>query len=190
MFTAATNVTLFRSLVCIPNLLKFSLFTTFYAMPFYILVLIVLYRRRKIEPFDSPFFKIVFIMGIVDIIYIVHMYAFVKLPFIAIFKDFYKNALHWSHTNGHPGQNKTLWNVWPSYYGFAMVQAFGMGQYFGISMTSLNRFMALAFVMSPGAYFTTLPCYHGKYHGEIPWYLPLVEFLFHKSTMIPWWIPW
>ena len=66
-----------------------SCMTLIYATPFYAFVLIVLFRNRKSQNFNSIFYRIVFIMGIVDLLYIIHYYALVKLPAVGAFFDFY-----------------------------------------------------------------------------------------------------
>ena len=132
---------LVHSLLNVKNLVKISTATTVgFAIPFYILILTVLYKRRKVEPLNSTFFRIVSILGVVDVIYISHMYGLIKFPYFGFFYSFYTNVMNFQHG--------IKWLFWPNYTFFVVI-SFGLCQNFGITMTSLNRFTVLAFVMQP-----------------------------------------
>ena len=76
---------------CFPRIYNLTaLCTIFFAVPFYIFMLFVLYKSRKIQPFDSVFYRLIFILGVIDLLSIGHMYFFLKLPNTGNLYLFYK----------------------------------------------------------------------------------------------------
>ena len=139
-----------RLFSCYPNMYSTSVYMLFfYAIPIYILVLIVLYKNRKIEPFDSIFFQnLVLPLGIVDILQVAHSYAFAKFPAFGWFSDFYIRVANITQAVDGIYLQSPEGELFPSYGQFS-AYTFGLCQYFGITLTSLNRFMALKLIASP-----------------------------------------
>ena len=152
-----------RPFACFPNFfLISSTMTVFFALPFYILTLVVIYRNSKIKPLDSLFFRLVLLLGIVDILQVVTIYLVVKAPGFGLFPGFYRFA---SGINFDEFINRTLqehtrlnettaafgmWHrapanrIFPTLGRCALTFVGGM-QYFGITVTSFNRFTAMYF---------------------------------------------
>ena len=121
---------------CFPNFYVISAtVTTCVALPLYLLVLVVLFKSRKMDIFDGVFFQLVLILGVIDILSISHIYIFVKLPALGMFFDFYKYV-----TESSP---------YFARYGHFVVTILSPCQFSGTTLTSLNRFTTLAFPMSP-----------------------------------------
>ena len=157
------NMSIYRDFIkqfsCFPRIYTVSsAVTILLAIPFYIFTLFVLSKSRKIEPFNSVFYRLVFILGIVDLLYIGHAYIFVKLPETGFILGTYAQLLDVdidSDTYRRSGQDYHIDSCQKSRchflatYGVMVMLSFGMCQYIGITMTSFNRFTALAFYASP-----------------------------------------
>ena len=140
---------------CHPNLLHLtSGVTIFFATPFYLFLLFILLKNRKIEPYDSVFYRLIFLLGVIDLLSIAHTYFFLKLTEFPMFLAFYRGVFEMNSENEaieyeeldcrKSSRCRAL-----ATYGHVAVLMLGTCQYIGITMTSLNRFTALAFTFSP-----------------------------------------
>ena len=144
---------LLRLFACHPNLYRTSICVTLvYALPIYILMLVVLLKNRKVEPFDSPFYRQVSLLGFVDILQVIQTYIFLKFPAFGTFSEFYTTHSHvasencngeWQTYQKCSGSSEVLPNI-----AVFLLFLLGDGQYFGITLMSVNRFLAIAFPLS------------------------------------------
>ena len=152
-----------RPFACFPNFFALSSsITVYFALPFYILTLIVIYRNRKIKPLDSLFFRLVLCLGVADILQLVTMYAVVKAPGFGLLPGFYRFASGMGNSRflnrtleQHAKLNHTTDAFKFSYYtpsykifptlGRCALTFFGGMQYLGITLTSFNRFTSMFF---------------------------------------------
>ena len=119
---------------CFPNLYHVSVtVTTCIALPLYVFVLFVLFKSRNLNAFDSTFYKLVQILGIFDILSVVHAYVFIKLAEFGKFYDFY---VYFANT-------KELQLLVRYGQGAFMILSFC--QFFGTTLTSLNALLPLLF---------------------------------------------
>ena len=137
---------------CYPNMFTVpASVTVVFGVPIYIYLLIVLFLSRKTQPFDSIFYYQVRVMGVVDILYIVHTYIFLKLPDSGTLTKFYTNFMPISRSycprdrvNSHDMLGCTKpYSIFPT-YGQFMTVVLGFCQPSGITLISLNRLLETA----------------------------------------------
>ena len=146
---------LIRPFSCFPNFFEISSATSvLFALPFYTLVLIVIHKNRKVSPLDSVFYKLVVCLGVVDVLQMLHMYVVVKFPGAGWFMDAYVFATDvdtWVDLSLYTNvsEAKLAFMAPPSRlfptYGRCALTFFGGMQYFGVTLSSFNRFTAMCF---------------------------------------------
>ena len=155
--------TVLRPFACHPNLYATSMsLSLFFGLPVYTLTLMALYRNRKIAPLDSLFFRLVLCLGIIDILQVSAMYIVIKFPGIGWFTGFYifanridvsaltnealkeGNRKHNETTSFQKWVQSPVNEIFPTLGRCALTFFAGM-QYFGVTLTSLNRFTSIYF---------------------------------------------
>ena len=138
---------------CFPN--SFSVITVAtlcFGIPIYIAMLVVLWRNRKTKPFDSLFYRLVFILGILDVLTVSNFYIFIKFPAFGFFLRFYENFLNMEEVDADDYiKMRCLRNFGCralAHYANFSTTVLGVLQIIGTTLISLNRFTALAFVTS------------------------------------------
>ena len=96
------------------------------SFPFYIAFIVTLVKHRKNPELGAPFFKIVIATGLCDLLFVVHHYAFWKVPLFNLFPQFVKFG-------GIPLGR----------YGFFMIFVARMGQASSIFLMTINRLIVI-----------------------------------------------
>ena len=147
---------------CFPRMYQIiTIVSVPFAIPFYAFMLFVLFKSRNDQRFNGVFYRLVLILGVLDLLSIVHTYFFLKFPEVGnnFVLDFYMNVFDLNlDKNLSFSSSKQLHNfgrneqcppsfrcVFLAWYGYFSLLSIGMCQNIGITMTSLNRFTALAF---------------------------------------------
>uniref|UniRef100_A0A7E4W6S9 Serpentine receptor class gamma n=1 Tax=Panagrellus redivivus TaxID=6233 RepID=A0A7E4W6S9_PANRE len=113
-------------------------FSVFVSCPFYIIVIVVLHKNRKKEPFNSPFFTLYRTLGIVDVM-VYHLFNIGKLTY-------WKIELSILQPYNQPNtimQVVIFINWWLAYMQFQLT-----------ILCCLNRFTAIVWTASYGQYWT------------------------------------
>ncbi|CAD5220999.1 unnamed protein product [Bursaphelenchus okinawaensis] len=103
-------------------------FSVLFNVPLYIIVLCAVVRHGNRAPFNSPFFKIFFALGVVDLM-CYSLYLFIKKPI------FFGLIPEWAKPFNTPNEYVKL--IYPWFY------IFGFYQYQLIFLLNLNRFTCL-----------------------------------------------